>query len=111
MTFDNYQKQAMTTALPIGDGGINDLVYRSLGLTNEAGEVAGKVKKLLRDKDGQLSDEDKEAIAQELGDVLWYLQAVASYLGVPLSEIADKNIAKLFSRQNRGTLKGSGDQR
>jgi NTP pyrophosphatase (non-canonical NTP hydrolase) len=110
MTFDEYQKQAITTALSIGsDHG--DFMYRTLGLTNEAGEVAGKVKKILRDKGGQLSAADTEAIAQEMGDVLWYLQALADYLGITLEEVAQKNLDKVLGRQARGTIRGSGDRR
>lgn len=110
LTFDEYQKQAITTALPI-NGGSGDFMYRTLGLTNEAGEVAGKVKKILRDKEGKLSEADKVEIAKEMGDVLWYLQALADYLGVSLGEIAEQNLEKVLGRKSRGTLQGSGDNR
>jgi NTP pyrophosphatase (non-canonical NTP hydrolase) len=110
MTFDDYQKQAMSTALDTG-GEMTTLYYRALGLTNEAGEVAGKVKKLIRDNQGSLSEESKKAIAGELGDVLWYLQALSDFLGVPLEEIAQANLDKLLSRKERQVLGGSGDNR
>lgn len=110
MNFDEYQKQAMTTALnPNRD--ISALYYRALGLTSEAGEVANKVKKVLRDKDGKLTEKDKELIASELGDVLWYTQALADFLEIPLSQIAKQNLEKLFDRKTRGIIGGSGDNR
>lgn len=110
MTFDEYQKQAITTALPIG-GETGDFMYRTLGLANEAGEVAGKVKKILRDKGGQLSEADKADIIKEMGDVLWYLQALADYLGVSLEVVAEQNLDKVLGRKARGTIQGSGDNR
>ncbi len=110
MKFDDYQKQAIGTALnPTRD--FNALMYRTLGLVGEAGEVAEKVKKILRDKDGQMSAEDKAEIIKELGDVLWYLQALADMLEVPLSQVAEQNLEKIQSRKARGVTKGSGDNR
>lgn len=110
MKFDDYQKQAIGTALnPTRD--FNALMYRTLGLVGEAGEVAEKIKKILRDKDGKISVQDKEEIIKELGDVLWYMQALADILEVPLSEIAEKNLKKIHSRKVRGVTKGSGDNR
>lgn len=87
------------------------LVYPVLGLVNEAGEVAGKIKKLMRDDNGQLSQERFEDIISELGDVLWYVTAVADDLGVTVSDIFYENFTKLKSRQERGMIKGSGDHR
>ncbi len=110
MTFDEYQAKAMTTALDV-EKDIKTLYYRTLGLTNEAGEVAGKIKKIIRDSDGKLTVETRQMLADELGDVLWYLQALADYIEVPLDQIAQSNIDKLFSRKDRGKLKGSGDNR
>src|SRR5688572_32171165 len=110
MTFEEYQKQAMTTALNT-EKDIATLYYRTLGLSNEAGEVAGKVKKLIRDNEGKLSDEAKKALEDELGDVLWYLQALADYIDVPLEQIAKSNLDKLLSRKERNVLGGSGDNR
>ena len=99
-----YQAHAMRSAIYPDQG--SNLVYPVLGLANEAGEVAGKLKKQIRDKVERSHD-----LRQELGDVLWYVAAVASELGVTLSDIATENIAKLSSRQARGTLSGDGDQR
>lgn len=87
------------------------LVYPTLGLTNEAGEVAGKVKKIFRDKGGVISAEDREALKYELGDVLWYLAQIATELNLDLGEIAEANLEKLFSRLERGKIGGEGDQR
>lgn len=110
MTFEEYQKQALTTVLSTGDD-FKDLLHWVLGLTGEAGEVAEKLKKIVRDKNSVVSQEDKIEMAKELGDVLWYLAVFAHDLGVPLSQIAEENITKLKSRQARGKLQGSGDNR
>lgn len=113
MTFDDYQKAAMSTAI-FPDAG-SDLTYPALGLAGEGGEVAGKVKKLIRDyqiyNGDQLSPEQKAALAAELGDVLWYIAVLAETLGTSVEEIAANNIQKLLSRKERGVIKGSGDTR
>ena len=115
MTLDEYQKQAMTTELMerAKELNANDPAFMAklLGLVGEAGEVAEKFKKIVRDKDGVVSEEDKKEIIKELGDVLWYISAMANYLDVSLDEVARMNLDKLFSRQNRGTSRGSGDNR
>jgi NTP pyrophosphatase (non-canonical NTP hydrolase) len=87
------------------------LVYPILGLTNEAGEVAGKLKKIMRDENGQLSQASFHALVAELGDVLWYVTAVADDLGITISDIFYENYKKLSSRKARGVIKGSGDNR
>ena len=110
MNIDDYQQQALTTVLSSGDE-FKDLMHWVLGLNGEAGEVAEKLKKILRDKDCVVSDADKTEMAKELGDVLWYLAVFAHDLGVPLSEIAQANLDKLKSRKARGMLGGSGDNR
>ncbi len=92
------------------EGGDAD-VYPTLGLINEAGEVAGKIKKLFRDKGGVISAEDRQALKQELGDVLWYLTQICTELGLSLDEVASANIEKLFSRLERGQIHGDGDNR
>ena len=109
MNFTEYQQKSRATAkYPIIGHGV---IYPTLGLTNEAGEVAGKIKKVFRDKDGIISDETREALKAELGDVLWYLAQVATELNLSLDEIAEHNIAKLLDRQARGKIHGDGDNR
>lgn len=109
MNFGEYQVAAGRTALyPKGEHG---WVYPALGLANEAGEVAGKLKKVLRDNNGVVDAERKETIAAELGDVLWYVAQVATELDLEMDAIAAANIAKLASRAERGALKGDGDKR
>ncbi len=87
------------------------LAYPALGLAGEAGEVAEHAKKAIRDDDGQVSDVRRAAMAKELGDVLWYVAQLASELKLDLDEIAQANLDKLLSRQQRGVLSGSGDDR
>jgi len=114
MTFDEYQKNAIKTDLSAGKGhGLLSIAFmdKVLGLIGESGEIAEKFKKILRDKQGKLSDEDKQELSKELGDVLWYIALLAHYLEVPLDELATKNIDKLSSRHARGTLASSGDNR
>lgn len=108
MTFDEYQEEAVATAI-YGDG--DAIIYPALGLVNEAGEVAGKVKKVLRDNDGIFNDEQNTKIADEIGDVLWYMAALARDLGWSLDAIATRNILKLKDRKARGVIQGSGDTR
>ena len=86
-------------------------IYPTLGLTGEAGEVADKVKKVIRDREGVFDADTREAIKLELGDVLWYVAQLASELGYDLNEVADANLQKLSSRAARGRIGGSGDQR
>jgi len=109
MTFDEYQEKAKNTALYPEIG--KRFVYPALGLVNEAGEVAGKIKKIFRDEDGILTDRKKEELKHELGDVLWYLSSLAGELGISLKDIAKTNIEKLQSRKERGKIKGDGDYR
>jgi NTP pyrophosphatase (non-canonical NTP hydrolase) len=87
------------------------VIYPALGLTNEAGEVAGKIKKIFRDKGGVIGDAERDALKAELGDVLWYVAQVATELGLSLDEVAQHNLDKLLSRQARGTIQGDGDTR
>jgi NTP pyrophosphatase (non-canonical NTP hydrolase) len=87
------------------------LAYPALGLAGEAGEVAEHAKKAIRDDDGEVTPERRLAITKELGDVLWYVAQIASELDLDLDEIAQTNLEKLLSRQSRGVLSGSGDDR
>jgi len=87
------------------------LAYPALGLAGEAGEVAEHAKKAIRDDGGKVSDERRSAMAKELGDVLWYLAQLTSELDLDLDQIAEANLEKLLSRQRRGVLSGSGDDR
>lgn len=108
MNFKDYQSEAAKTAIyPSQHKGI----YPVLGLTGEAGEVAEKVKKLIRDKKGIADEEFKAMLEKELGDVLWYISAIATDYGLSLNKIAENNILKLLDRQKRNVLQGSGDNR
>lgn len=109
MTFEDYQIAARETAnYPvIGDR----IIYPSLGMAGEAGEFADKVKKIFRDNYGIINDEQRIALAHELGDVLWYIATLSDVLGYSMGQIAQMNIDKLSSRKSRGKLGGSGDDR
>ncbi len=103
LDLNQYQREARKTAVyPVELG----LIYSVLGLTGEAGELANKVKKTIRD--GGI---DPDELAAELGDVLWYVSAVADNLGFKLEHIAEANLNKLRTRAEKGTLRGSGDDR
>ena len=109
MNFNNYQTQSRKTAKYPAIG--HPVIYPALGLVNEAGEVAGKVKKIFRDKGGVIGEAEREALKSELGDVLWYIAQVCTELGLSLDEVAEHNIHKLYDRLERGTIKGDGDNR
>ena len=112
-TFTEYQEATSKTAVypEVGTGSIIAVNYVALGASNEAGEVAGKVKKAWRDDDCQITEKKKEELIGEIGDVLWYLSQLADELGVSLGAIAEKNIDKLLDRRARGVIQGSGDNR
>ena len=107
-TFDDYQRYTKRHAQYPADIG---LFYTALGLAGEAGEVANKIKKVYRDDDTILTDERRLQIFREMGGALWYLSAMATELGVRLSDIARLNLEELDSRLARGTVKGDGDTR
>ena len=109
MDFNTYQNESRSTAIypPIGGSEI----YPALELANEAGEVLGVIKKVYRDKSGQYSTEELDKVKGELGDALWALSQIATELGLSLSDVAETNLEKLRSRQERGVLGGSGDKR
>ena len=109
MTFNDYQQESRKTAF-YPDLGSN-FIYPTLGLAGETGEVAEKIKKVIRDDGGFVSEEKRQEIKKEMGDVLWYLAQLATELNLSLDEIAWHNIEKLFSRKERGALNGSGDNR
>lgn len=108
MEINEYQKQAHTTAQYPQE---QALAYTALGLAGEAGEIANKVKKVIRDDYGILTDEKREALIAELGDVLWYLSELSHTLGVSMHKVAKDNLDKLASRAERGQIKGEGDNR
>lgn len=108
LSFNEYQSAAVSTAFYDDKYAV---IYPTLGLAGEAGEVAEKIKKILRDADGHFSDEAVIDIRKELGDVLWYLAVIAYDLDISLNDIAEANIEKLQSRSERGKLGGSGDNR
>ena len=103
LDMDKYQQQAATTAIYDQKHAV---IYPALGLTAEAGEVANKVKKIMRD--GKL---DRDGIASEIGDCLWYIAALCRDLNIDMETVAYDNLEKLHSRQKRGTLRGNGDKR
>lgn len=108
MEFNDYQMKSSSTAIyPDGKA----LEYLTLGLCSEAGEVAGKLKKVIRDNNSSITTEKRFELASELGDVLWYISQLALELNIPLDVVAHENIAKLADRKARGAISGSGDSR
>ena len=109
MNFEAYQLKARETALYPNFG--SNIIYPTLGLVGEAGEVAEKVKKVLRDKEGIFDESSKESIKKELGDVLWYISNLCSEFNFSLDDIAELNLEKLKKRASQGKISGSGDDR
>ncbi len=109
MNFKDYQQKVKQTSIYPNQG--NNVAYATLGLAGEAGEVADKVKKLIRDSNGILTPEKRDEMIKELGDVLWYLTACAIELGVNLEDVAQRNVHKVEDRKTRGVLSGEGDNR
>lgn len=110
MTLNEYQRAALSTALRSGDE-FKDLMHWALGISGESGEISEKLKKIIRDKNSILSDDDKTELLKEVGDVLWYLAVLVDQLGYDFDKVATDNVTKLRSRQQRGKLTGSGDNR
>lgn len=111
---NGYQDKVMDTAIyPGADEDNNGLavIYTAMGLSGEAGEILNKVKKVLRDNDGVFSAEKKLEIAKELGDVAWYVAALANELNVDFANLIEANLVKLNKRKVAGTIGGSGDER
>lgn len=109
MNLNEYQQLALRTASPKDKK--NELFHLLLGLCGEAGEIAEKTKKIIRDHDSDFSKLDLDDLKKELGDVLWHIAVIGDYFDIPLEDIGDANIKKLASRLQRGTLAGSGDNR
>ncbi|OHA57672.1 MAG: hypothetical protein A2114_01920 [Candidatus Vogelbacteria bacterium GWA1_51_14] len=109
MEFKDYQRESRKVAKYVDAG--KNFIYPTLGLTGEAGEVADVVKKIMRDDGMKVSPEKKEELKKELGDVLWYVAQVATEFDLDLEDVAQTNLAKLFSRLERGVLGGSGNDR
>ncbi|HZQ07454.1 MAG TPA: nucleoside triphosphate pyrophosphohydrolase family protein [Anaerolineae bacterium] len=108
-SFQEYQRASRRTWSIVHTD--HPIVYPTLGLVNEAGELAGKVKKIFRDKGGVISKADRDALKFELGDVLWYLAQICTELDLSLDEVAQANIEKLTSRLERNQIQGEGDYR
>lgn len=108
MTLNEYQAHALETAIYPEDSRI---IYPTLGLTGESGEVADKVKKVIRDANQEFTPEKKREIMKEIGDVLWYCAALSHDLGYTLEEVAQTNVDKLSSRKERNLIHGNGDNR
>ena len=109
MDLNDYQAAALQTAVYPNQGA--NFAYPALGLAGEAGEVADKLKKVLRDNDGILTNQVRNEVAKEIGDVLWYVSVLAYEMDYDLNSIAQINIDKLASRQQRNVLQGNGDNR
>jgi len=109
MECDEYQRAAMRTARD--KNASDEFMHLVLGLVGEAGEIAEKVKKLVRDKNSDMAQLDRDDMAAELGDVLWYTVVLANFLGLSLDDVAQRNVGKLADRQARAVLGGSGDNR
>jgi len=109
MNLNEYQEKARATAIYPNVG--SNFIYPTLGLAGETGEVAEKIKKVIRDNDGVVTEEKKEEIKKELGDVLWYIANLSKELGLTLEDVAEGNLAKLYSRLERDKVHGDGDNR
>ena len=111
LTFNEYQEKSIETAIYPGQGTFLGVLYTTLGICGEAGEIAEKVKKALRDENGVISEERAAAIEKEVGDLLWYASNTLQEIKKKLGDAAEGNVAKLQSRKERGVLQGSGDDR
>jgi NTP pyrophosphatase (non-canonical NTP hydrolase) len=107
--YSDYQKQSRKTWGVIKTD--HPIIYPTLGLANETGEFVGKIKKIFRDKKGKFTADDREALKQELGDVLWYFTQICTELDLKIEEVAEANLDKVLSRMKRDKLNGEGDNR
>jgi NTP pyrophosphatase (non-canonical NTP hydrolase) len=110
MTFDEYQKIALSTIAGNADPLMQKTIW-VLGIAGEAGEVVEKWKKIIAYKDGVITNEDKEELKKELGDVVWYIAVLARELGISFEEVMERNVKKLADRKQRDVIKGQGDNR
>ncbi|MEO8785026.1 MAG: nucleoside triphosphate pyrophosphohydrolase family protein [Candidatus Saccharimonadales bacterium] len=110
MTADEYQNQALTTAIPHADPLMDKSIW-VMGIAGEAGEVVEKWKKIVAYKDGVITAQDKKELVKEMGDVIWYVAVLANSLGVSFEEVLQVNLNKLADRKKRGVTKGAGDNR
>jgi NTP pyrophosphatase (non-canonical NTP hydrolase) len=108
MTFNEYQNKSKETVL---NNSYDRIEYYAIGLGDEAGEVLGKVKKLWRDRNFEVDDEFRDMLANEMGDVLWYMAQMARVADIEFEIVAQANLNKIFSRQARGLIHGDGDNR
>ena len=111
MDFDEYQQLANRTGNFEGKQAEFAMMYLALGVTSEAGEIADKIKKIIRNDNGVVSEEKREAIKAEIGDVLWYLSQLARHFNYSFSEVAKSNIEKLSDRAKRKVIASDGDNR
>lgn len=109
MELNEYQEKTEVTAIYPNAG--NNVYYPTLGLVGEAGEIANKVKKIMRDGDGVITDDVRKTLSKEIGDVMWYIGRLCSELDIYLDDVCSANLDKLLDRKNRNALKGSGDNR
>jgi len=110
MTFDEYQKQALTTAYNTHEPLMEKTIW-AMGVAGEAGEVVEKWKKIVAYNEGKITQQDLDELAKELGDVVWYIAVMAHSLGLSFDDIMNRNVEKLKSRHARGVIKGKGDNR
>lgn len=111
MDFNEYQEKASVTATFTGKQEEHQLMYLALGICGESGEIAEKIKKMIRNDEGIITDETRELLKLEIGDVLWYLSQLSRVLGFSFDEAAQANITKIMDRRARGVIKSSGDTR
>jgi NTP pyrophosphatase (non-canonical NTP hydrolase) len=111
MEFDEYQEKASVTATFTGKQEEHQLMYLALGICGESGEIAEKIKKYIRNDNAVMTDETRELLKLEIGDVLWYLSQLSRVLGFSFDEAARANITKIMDRRERGVIKSSGDTR
>jgi len=107
--FDLYQKKCTKTAVYPNIG--KNFTYPTIGLMGEAGEVANKIKKLIRDEGYQITKEKRDEIKAEIGDMMWYIAQLSTELGIKLSDVVDYNLKKLAKRKKENKIHGSGDNR